>query len=916
LATAVAPGVAIDTGDSFGNYEIVCEIGEGGMGIVYLAEQIHPMHREVALKVVKPGMETALLLRRFESERQALALMQHPNIAILHDAGTSAKGHPYFVMEFVDGLPITVACDRQRCTIAERLALFAEVCSAVEHAHCKGVVHRDLKPANVLVTERDGRRIPKVIDFGVAKAAGIHLTGRTVATSFGEFLGTPDYMSPEQASFEPKAIGPASDVYSLGVLLYELLTGVLPVDPARLRNVDVAVAVRIIREEAAPPPLVRLRETGTLPDAAALRKTDPANLERILSGGLARVLKACLEKDPRLRYSSVASLAEDVERYLRGEAIRTQGSHILRRLRIGLRRYRRPAILAGAAIVVLAVASLFLRAPPNTPLEAAPLTTYPGSETCPSFSPDAKELVFAWDGEREQNWDIYRLRIGAAEPQRLTSSEAVEYSPAWSPDGKWIAFLRSEAGATAHLTLMPESGGVARDLRAASFNIDPRDRRLAWSADSHWLIWAHNDSGGQRQRLFAVSAATGEERPVAGTGYATSMAEGQPAISADGRALLFARDAETPGQLWILPLTPNLGAAGPQRRIFAGGLANKENGTPIFLSSREMLFTSPAHGGRALFRASLSGDRQPVEFPELGGNVDTPELSSDGRKLVFVREAYDSNVWCLHLDAPAGKETGRERVLASTLRDQNAALSPDGKTLAFESNRGGSIEIWRASREGLNTRQLTSVGQTSSPRWSPDGKQIVFDGNSAGKTAIYAIPADGGTPRKLVSDPTDTVQPIWSPDGKWIYYCSSRSGQREIWRIPADGGTPEQVTRHGGFDLVFSPDRRWIYYGRLRVSSAPIWRRATEGGEEQMLIDSSIDGHVFATSRYLYYNRRISGKKCQIVAYDLASRRSKVLATTDRAIRERLAVSADERSIYFTQMDDDGVDLMLVSHFH
>jgi Tol biopolymer transport system component len=216
----------------------------------------------------------------------------------------------------------------------------------------------------------------------------------------------------------------------------------------------------------------------------------------------------------------------------------------------------------------------------------------------------------------------------------------------------------------------------------------------------------------------------------------------------------------------------------------------------------------------------------------------------------------------------------------------------------------------------LNTRQLTSVGQTSSPRWSPDGKQIVFDGNSAGKTAIYAIPADGGTPRKLVSDPTDTVQPIWSPDGKWIYYCSSRSGQREIWRIPADGGTPEQVTRHGGFDLVFSPDRRWIYYGRLRVSSAPIWRRATEGGEEQMLIDSSIDGHVFATSRYLYYNRRISGKKCQIVAYDLASRRSKVLATTDRAIRERLAVSADERSIYFTQMDDDGVDLMLVSHFH
>ena len=263
---AASADADVQTGDTFGNYEIICEIGEGGMGVVYLAVQTDPVHREVALKVLKPGLESASILRRFESERQTLALMQHPNIATLHDAGTSAQGRPYFVMEYLDGLPITVACDRRRSTLAERLALFVEVCRAVEHAHRKGVVHRDLKPPNVLVTERDGRLIPKVIDFGVAKAARIHLTGRTIATGFGELLGTPEYMSPEQASFDTDAIGPASDIYSLGVLLYELLTGVLPFDAARLRNLDVADAAHTIRAECPRRPTAcpGWRETGTL----------------------------------------------------------------------------------------------------------------------------------------------------------------------------------------------------------------------------------------------------------------------------------------------------------------------------------------------------------------------------------------------------------------------------------------------------------------------------------------------------------------------------------------------------------------------------------------------------------------------------------------------------------------------------
>jgi Tol biopolymer transport system component len=464
--------------------------------------------------------------------------------------------------------------------------------------------------------------------------------------------------------------------------------------------------------------------------------------------------------------------------------------------------------------------------------------------------------------------------------------------------------------------LMPESGGEVRRLLTAAVNIDPRRRRLAWTPDSRWLVWAHNVPNSQQVRLFAVSAATGEERQLTGSEHSASMFDGQPAVSPNGRALLFARDAETPGQVWILPVTPDLHAAGPLRRVPMAGLANKEAGTPIFLSSREMLFTVPVRGARAFYRGSISGNTSPVELAELGGNVDTPEVSRDGRKLVFVRETFDSNVWCLHLDAPAGNETGRERVLASTLRDQNVSLSPDGRTLAFESNRGGSYEIWLASPDGSHTRRLTAMGMTSSPRWSPDGRQIAFDATQAGKAELYVIPSAGGTPRRLISDPTDTQQPIWSPDGKWIYYCSIRSGEREIWRIPASGGIPQQVTRHGGFDVVFSPDQRWIYYSRLRASSTSIWRMSTDGGEEQMLIDGAIGGHVFATARRLYYNRNWSGKKCQIVAYDLATAHTRVLAATDRPIRDRLAVTNDERSIYFTEVDDNGVDLMLVSNLH
>lgn len=338
-------------GDAIGRYKLLRPLGEGGFGTVFLAEQEHPVRRLVALKVVKPGMDSREIIARFEAERQALAMMDHPHIAKVLDAGATPAGRPYFVMELVEGVPITAFCSAHDSGLGERLELFSEVCAAVQHAHQKGIIHRDLKPSNILVALQDGRPVVKVIDFGIAKAIGTEITGKTIFTHFGRMVGTPQYMSPEQAEPNAPAVDTRSDIYSLGVILYELLTGTTPLDGGRIRNATLSEIQRLIREVTPPKPSARLAEPAANSDRPD--HAPPGVSPRALRGDLDWIVLKALEKDPARRYDSAGALAEDLSRFLRHKPVEARPPSVAYLMRRFTRRHRGPVFAAAALLLAL-----------------------------------------------------------------------------------------------------------------------------------------------------------------------------------------------------------------------------------------------------------------------------------------------------------------------------------------------------------------------------------------------------------------------------------------------------------------------------------------------------------------------------------------------------------------------------------
>jgi serine/threonine protein kinase/Flp pilus assembly protein TadD len=542
LVTTVVEAPREGSGTVIGAYQLLEPLGEGGMGTVFLAEQKQPVRRKVALKVVKPGMDTRQVVARFEAERQALALMDHPNIARVFDGGETAGGRPYFVMELVRGVPITDYCDQGRLTVRQRLELFLSVCAAVQHAHQKGIIHRDLKPANVLVTLQDRTEVVKVIDFGIAKALDQELTNKTLFTGQAQLVGTPLYMSPEQAGLGGLDVDTRSDIYALGVLLYELLTGMTPVDRERFREAGYEEIRRIIREEEPPPPSVRLRTTRELPAVSAQRGVEPRKLSGLVRGELDWVVLKCLEKDRNRRYETVSALAADVQRYLHDEPVQACPPSAWYRFRKFARRNR--TALAVIALVLLFIALLGggfgwamrdraareARAANELELalERADLFLGQGKRAEALAALDRAELLAGQapaDPARDARRAALKERFAAEEARRAATARDQEFSDQFEQIRLRVQTqIREGLGSFAEAAAFPKirdalqrwgiTLGVTAPVRVAVLVQGRPEKvsRILVAALDECLRWAPKEEEATRQWLLAALAAADNDR--------------------------------------------------------------------------------------------------------------------------------------------------------------------------------------------------------------------------------------------------------------------------------------------------------------------------------------------------------------------------------------------------------------------
>ena len=751
-------GVVVSS--TISHYKILSELGRGGMGVVYKAEDTK-LERTVALKFLASHLlEDEESRARFLREAKAAARLDHPNICTVYEID-EAGGQTFLAMAYLEGQTLKDKIAERPLKLDEALDIAIQVAQGLKAAHQKEITHRDIKPANLMLTP-EGR--VKIMDFGLAQLAeGSKLTKtRTL-------LGTPAYMSPEQARRAPT--GRPADLWSLGVVIYEMVTGCLPFAGER----DQAVLYAIEHEEPEP--------------VTALRSGLPTELDRILEKALAKRLEE--------RYQHADDLMVDLRRLQKersGESRQTRaGAPVPKRSRTGL--YAAVTAVMAAALGLAAWLGVWGptgREPP-APLRPVPLTSDPGRELHPTFSPEGNQVAFDWDGENRDNTDIYVKLVAGGRPLRLTTNPALDSRPAWSPDGSQIAFLRRSEG-SAGIFLVPPIGGVERKL-AESPHLGGGGRSgLSWSPDGKFLAVSDRTSPEEPFAIFLVSVESGAKERLTSP-PAQSLADLSPAFSPDGRTLAFVRQsASVIADVYLAQVA----GGEPRRLTFIDQLIFGLAWTP---DGREIVFSSSpgAHSTRSLWRISSFGG-MPELLSGTGGGAISPAISRQGSRLIYSRQTRDMNIWRLELSGLTTIRNRPARLIASTRTDWFPQISPDGDRIAFESDRSGSLEVWVCDRDGRRPVQLTSFVDVNAgaPCWSPDGRWIAFDAAPDGNPDIYVISADGGSPRRLTTEGSGDIVPSWSRDRQWIYFSSTRTGISQVWKAPAAGGEAVQVTNERG----------------------------------------------------------------------------------------------------------------------
>ncbi|MBI3210866.1 MAG: PD40 domain-containing protein [Candidatus Solibacter usitatus] len=879
-------------GVQFGQYKIEALIGKGGMGEVYLGRDTK-LNRPVAVKFLLAHIADPSARRRFQREAQMASGLNHPHILTVYDAG-ELRERQYLVTEYVDGGELRDWAKAGKRTWLEMVELLTGIADALAAAHDAKILHRDIKPANILITKSG---YAKLADFGLAKLveAPPQADETQSLTNAGMAVGTIAYMSPEQASGQE--LDARSDIFSFGVLLYEMLAGQKPF----VGRTGLETLQKVIHET--PPPLGA--EVPVL---------------------LRLAVDKALAKDPSERYQSMREMVVDLRRLAR------QGGDASRR-RIHW---------AWAAVVPALLAAGFLawrtwRVPESTnPLRAIPLTSLPGTHRFPSFSPDGNLVAFSWNGQRQDNTDIYVQQVGSGSPLRLTTDPAIDYNPVWSPDNHWIAFLRSQPeDGKSDVRLIPPLGGPERKVAEirifGAHSVSPP--YLAWCPDNTCLVVTDSPGEGKPDALYAISADTGEKRQLTFP-QPPVWGDANPAVSPDGKWLVFRRNIGGlyVGELYRVALGRGFIAAGEAKRLTmsewnANQPAWMPDGKEIIFSAKESLWRMAATGE--------PGEKQPTRLPFVGEDGIMPVVShpQPGRppRLVYVRSFDDQNVWRIQTTAP-GVDTASPPVLAisSTRGDSMAQLSPGGRRVAFASDRSGEGQIWLSDPEGSNAVQLTSILRpraTGAPRWSPDGQWIAFHSSFEGQAEVYVIPVTGGKPRNVTSHPSSDAWPSFSRDGKWIYFNSNRSGERQIWKVAVSGGVPVQMTKNGGYASIESPDGLYLYYNQTMGTPGPLWRIPVSGGVPPVKV---VDGVILAAFAVLdggvYYLDRLSGEggiysiyrpagEVRLRFFNLATSRSTIVAHHLGNVEPCLSVSSDGRTILFNRIDSSVDDLMLVEKF-